>query len=104
MDNRLPTSWGTAPGSVMSAAICSTLRPGLQVAGHVATVASRDASTTAKLTSGLSTDAAAISHSPSGSRVWVRSRVSRIDSEEVQVVAAGEAVAATLPRHVAAES
>jgi hypothetical protein len=43
-------------------------------------------------------------HSPSGSRVLVRSTASEMLRVVDQVVAAGEAVAATLVRQVAAES
>ena len=89
-----------------SAATCSTVRPGDHVGGHVATVASRSASTTAKLGAGV----AAPTRPPSASRrrgrcAWVRSRVSRSDSERGPGrPRPGEAVAATLARQVAAES
>ena len=102
--SRVPCTVGTTPSGEISSTTCSTVRPGLHVSGHVATRARRLLSTTEKLAPGLVALAAAITHSPSGSIVRVRSSASAKVSVVDQVVWAGEAVAATLVRHVAAES
>ena len=78
--------------------------PGLHVGGQVATRASRSLSTTEKLAPGLVTLAAAITHSPSGSMRWVSSTDSVSVMLVDHVVWAGDTMAATLVRQVAAES
>ena len=72
--------------------------------GHVATRASRLLSTMEKFAPGLVALAAAMIHSPSGSIRRVRSIASDSVSWVSHVVWAGDTVAATLVRHVAAES
>ena len=103
-ENRRPETCGTTPPGAMASATWVTSSPGLHVAGQVDTRARRLLSTMEKLAPGLVASAAVITHSPSGSTARVRSIVSASVNCVDQVVWAGDDVAATLVRHVAAES
>ena len=104
IESLLPTTCGTSPPGEMSSTTSATGMPGLQVSGQLETRSRRLLSTMEKLAPGLVAPAAAMIHSPSGSIARVRSTASARVSWVDHVVSAGEAVAATLVRQVAAES